>query len=63
MDIPSFTPGDRLRTRKPHPCGGDVWSVVRVGADLRLRCEKCGHHVTVVRSKFEKDVRERLERA
>ena len=28
--------GDVVRLRKPHPCGGYEWRVMRVGADIGL---------------------------
>ena len=30
--------GDVLRLRKPHPCGSIDFEVVRLGADIGLRC-------------------------
>jgi hypothetical protein len=29
---------DVLRLRKPHPCGSTDWIVVRLGADIGLKC-------------------------
>ena len=52
--------GDTLIMKKKHPCGGDRWEVLRVGADFRLRCAQCGREVMGPRSKFEKGVREIL---
>ncbi|HEY68030.1 MAG: DUF951 domain-containing protein [Chloroflexi bacterium] len=49
--------GDRVRMRKPHPCGGYEWEVTRIGADIRLRCLTCGRRVMLPRSKFEKRVK------
>ncbi|MGH2384147.1 MAG: DUF951 domain-containing protein, partial [Candidatus Limnocylindria bacterium] len=37
--------GDRLRLRKEHPCGSRDWNVVRLGADIGLVCEGCGHRI------------------
>ncbi|MCL6641579.1 MAG: DUF951 domain-containing protein, partial [Candidatus Rokubacteria bacterium] len=34
--------GDVVRMRKTHPCGSDQWEVVRLGADIGIRCLKCG---------------------
>jgi len=48
--------GDRVRMRKPHPCGGYEWEVTRIGADIRLRCLTCGRRVMLPRSRFEKRV-------
>lgn len=49
--------GDVLTMKKPHPCGGKNWLVLRVGADFRLRCMGCGHEVMTPRFKAEKNVR------
>ena len=46
--------GDVARMRKPHPCGGYEWEVVRLGADIGLRCLICGRRVLVDRRTFEK---------
>lgn len=49
--------GDILEMKKPHPCGGNRMIVMRVGADFRLKCEKCGHDFMVPRSKCEKKIK------
>ncbi len=49
--------GDQVRLRKPHPCGGHVWQVVRIGADIGIRCETCGRRLLIPRSKLEKQVK------
>ena len=46
--------GDTVTTRKPHACGCDKWTVVRVGADFKLKCIKCGHVVMLDSDKFHK---------
>ena len=52
--------GDRLLMKKPHPCGGREWAVLRVGMDFRLRCTTCGREMMVPRSKAEKAVKKIL---
>ena len=49
--------GDVVRLRKKHPCGGDEWEVVRIGADIRIRCLKCQRYVLLARSTFERRVK------
>ncbi len=49
--------GDILRMKKPHPCGSARWLLLRVGADLRLRCLGCGHELMLPRAKAERGVR------
>ena len=45
---------DRVRLRKPHPCGGYDWVVVRLGADIGLRCLTCGKRVLLPRRELAK---------
>ena len=54
--------GDVVRTKKPHPCGGDTWTVVRTGADIKLKCMTCGHVVMLDRVVFLKRRKATLER-
>jgi hypothetical protein len=54
--------GDRLRLRKPHPCGGHEWRVVRLGADIGLTCESCERRVLLERRDVERRLVEFLER-
>jgi len=51
-------PGDVVRLRKAHPCGSYEWEVVRVGADIALRCLKCQRRVPLERGVFERRVKE-----
>jgi len=44
--------GDIVEMRKPHPCGGSVWEIVRVGADIGLVCMTCGRRILISRRKF-----------
>jgi hypothetical protein len=49
-----FWLGDVVRLRRPHPCGGTDWIVDRLGADIGLRCLRCGRHVLVERRRVER---------
>ncbi len=44
--------GDVVTTRKPHPCGGSEWTVIRTGADIKIRCVTCGRVVMLDRERF-----------
>ena len=48
---------DVVRLRKPHPCGGYEWTVVRLGADIGMVCNTCKHRVLLPRRDFEKRVK------
>jgi hypothetical protein len=54
--------GDVIRTRKAHPCGGDVWVIERLGADVGIRCRTCGRFVLMERIKLERRIRAFLQR-
>jgi hypothetical protein len=54
--------GDRVRLRKPHPCGSYEWRVVRLGADIGLKCLGCGRRVLLSRSEVEKRIKMIIER-
>ena len=43
-----------VRLKKPHPCGGTEWEIVRAGADIKLRCRICGRYVNLSRGELEK---------
>jgi hypothetical protein len=55
--------GDVLRLRKPHPCGGYEWTVVRLGADIGLRCTTCGRRVLLPRRELAKRLKTMVSRA
>ena len=52
-----FNLGDTVQMRKAHPCGSDTWTVIRVGADIKIRCCGCGRIVMLDREVFEKRMR------
>jgi len=54
--------GDVVRLKKPHPCGGYEWAVVRLGADIGIKCRKCQHYVLLPRTDFERRVKEFISR-
>jgi len=53
---------DEVRLRKPHPCGSVDWTVVRLGADIGLRCHGCGRRVLLPRRVLEKRLKSFLSR-
>lgn len=47
--LPDLRMDDVLRLRKPHPCGSSEWVVVRLGADIGLKCLGCGRRILLTR--------------
>ena len=58
-----FAVGDVVRLKKPHPCGGFDWSVVRLGADIGVKCQTCGRRVLLPRRDLERRMRLFVTRA
>ncbi len=54
--------GDIVQMRKPHACGGNTWKVVRVGAEIGIRCLTCERKVFLVRAEFERRISRFVER-
>ena len=52
--------GDVIQTRKAHPCGSDRWGIIRVGADIKIKCKGCGRIVMLERAEFEKRMKKHL---
>ena len=55
--------GDVLRLRKPHPCGNHDFVVVRLGADIGLRCVVCGRRILLPRSLLERRITDFVSRS
>ena len=52
--------GDILKMKKPHPCGNNEFLVTRTGADIKIKCLKCGREVMLDRIKIEKNIKKVL---
>lgn len=53
--------GDKIIMKKPHPCGDNRFTVLRIGMDFKLRCMGCGHEIMSPRSKIEKRIKSIIE--
>ncbi|MCT2536417.1 DUF951 domain-containing protein [Aquibacillus koreensis] len=53
---------DVVQMKKPHPCGENRWKIIRMGMDIRVKCEGCGHSVLIPRKKFDSKMKKVLER-
>ena len=43
--------------KKPHPCGTNEWEIVRVGADIKIKCLKCNRMIMIPRVEFNKKIK------
>ena len=58
--LPDLQLNDRLRLRKPHPCGSYEWTVVRLGADIGLECTVCKRRVLLTRRELSRRLKSTL---
>ncbi len=52
--IEQFEMGDRVQMRKPHACGTNEWTIIRTGADVKIKCVSCNRIVMLDRAEFVK---------
>jgi len=58
--LPDLQINDRLRLRKPHPCGSFEWIVTRLGADIGLECTICKRRVMLTRRELARRLKTNL---
>jgi hypothetical protein len=54
--------GDIVEMKKPHACQANRWEIIRMGADIKIKCTNCGHIVMMSRRDFEKKMKKILEK-
>lgn len=62
MSDKTFGLNDIVEMKKPHPCGENQWQIIRLGADIRIKCTGCEHSVMMPRREFTKKMRKVLVR-
>ncbi|MCR5527133.1 MAG: DUF951 domain-containing protein [Lachnospiraceae bacterium] len=56
-----FQIGQKVQMKKKHPCGSDVWEILRVGADFKLKCCGCAKLIMIKRRDAEKNIKNILD--
>ena len=49
--------GSIVIMKKEHPCGENKWEIVRIGADIKIKCLKCGRNIMLPRIEFNKKLK------
>ena len=52
--------GSKIELKKVHPCGTNLWEVVRLGADIKIKCQNCGHEIMMDRLEFNRKLKKVL---
>lgn len=53
--------GSIVIMKKQHPCGENLWKVIRIGVDIKLECVKCGRTIMMDRLEFERKLKKVVE--
>ncbi len=48
--------GDIVEMKKPHACQANRWQIIRMGADIKIKCTNCGH-IVMMRRDFTKKLK------
>ena len=49
--------GSVVVMKKEHPCGSNEWVITRTGADIKIKCNKCGRSIMLPRIEFNKKMK------
>ncbi|MBP2243158.1 hypothetical protein J2Z40_003746 [Cytobacillus eiseniae] len=60
MEQKEFNLNDVVEMKKAHPCGTNRWKIIRMGADIRIKCEGCAHSVLIPRREFARKMKKTL---
>ena len=62
MDKKEYALNSLVQMKKKHPCGGNEWKVIRLGADVRIKCLTCLNSILFTREEFEKKIKKILKK-
>lgn len=51
---------DKIKMKKTHACGCDIWEVIRLGVDIKLKCTGCGHEIMMDRLELYKKMKKKV---
>ena len=57
MENKEYELNDKVIMKKGHPCGENLWEIVRLGVDIKIKCTKCGRTVMIPRIEFNKKLK------
>ena len=61
MEEKTYIVGTIVEMKKGHPCGENKWEVVRLGADIKIKCVNCGRVVMIPRIELNKKIKKIIE--
>ena len=61
MEKNNYQIGTKVIMKKQHPCGTNEWEIVRVGADIKIKCLHCGRTILLPRIEFNKKLKKIID--
>lgn len=49
--------GTKVIMKKQHPCGANLWKIIRLGADIKIKCLNCNRSLFMPRIEFNKKIK------
>ena len=64
MEIDEYELNSIVEMKKPHPCvtHSKLFQVIRLGADIKIKCLGCGNIIMLPRNDFHKKVKKIIQR-
>lgn len=53
----TYDVGMQIQTKKPHVCGSNAWTVIRTGADIKIKCNGCAREVMIAKFELDKKIK------
>lgn len=53
--------GSKVIMKKEHPCKTNLFEIVRVGVDIKIKCVNCGRTIMLPRVEFNKKIKKVVE--
>ena len=53
--------GSKVIMKKEHPCKTNLFEIVRVGVDIKIKCINCGRTIMLPRVEFNKKIKKVVE--
>lgn len=53
--------GSKVIMKKDHPCKTNLFEIVRIGVDIKIKCINCGRTIMLPRVEFNKKIKKVVE--
>ena len=61
MENKEYKLGSIVTMKKEHPCKTNLFEIIRLGADIKIRCVNCNRTILMPRIEFNKKIKKIVE--